>query len=107
MANNQKIEKLITQLRDKNEKRRLSAAQEMAQMGAKAQAAIPALIQRLKSDESKAVVGVAAYALSQIGEPAVPALIELLSEKSIRLKVAKTLRRIGTKEALKASENVQ
>lgn len=73
-------------------------------MGEAAKAAIPQLIQTFKHDEDKSVIGVVTFALSQMGETAVPALIPLLEVPRIRLKVAKALRKIATPEALKAIE---
>ena len=104
MTPERQVKTLIAQLRDKDKTVRQKAANALGQMGESAQAAIPALAHVLRNDEDKTVRGVAAFALGQMGDAAVPALIPLLNEPALRLKVAKTLRQIGTPEALKAIE---
>ncbi len=102
MTKNRHVKALIVQLRSSNSKNRQKAANQLASMGEEAQEAIGALAQVLQSDEDKAVRGVASFALSQMGEPAVETLIALLKEKSLRMKVLKALRKIGTPSALEA-----
>ena len=102
MTKNREVKSLIAQLRSSNGKNRQKAANQLASMGEEAQMAIHALAQVLRNDEDKAVRGVGYFALSQMGEPAVETLIGLLKEKSLRMKVLKALRKIGTPEALEA-----
>ena len=102
MTKNREVKSLIAQLRSSNGKNRQKAANQLASMGEEAQEAIGALAQVLRNDEDKAVRGVVSFALSQMGEPAVETLIALLKEKSLRMKVLKALRKIGTPSALEA-----
>jgi len=84
---------------EKAEKVRSNVAEALGKIG-DAQA-VPALIEAL-SDEVWGVRYSAARALGEIGEPAVPALIEALSK--IGEPAAKALRKIRTPEAMKAVE---
>lgn len=98
---------LMAQLKDKNPAVRRQASQKLGQMGESAKEAIPALAEVLRTDEDKAVIGVVAFALSQIGNLAVPALRVLLEVSRLRTKVIQTLQKIGTPEALTSLEGVE
>ena len=104
MADNRQVSALIGQLKHRDPKQRLSAANKLGQMGEVACDAIPALISTFQRDGDKAVIGVVSFALGQMGEPAVAGLIELLKVPRLRTKVCKSLRKIGTAEAVKAVE---
>ena len=80
----QKIEKLIKQLRDQNEEVRWDAGYALGQIG---KDAVPALVQALQ-DENAKVRGSAAVALGEIGEgavDAVSALIQALQDEDLSL----------------------
>ena len=101
----QKIEKLIKQLRDQNEEVRWDAGYALGQIG---KDAVPALVQALQ-DQNSQVRGSAAVALGEIGEGAVdagPTLIQALKDPDakVRANAAMALGEIGTPEAIKAVE---
>ena len=87
MADDRQVRTLIAQLRSQDAAVRQKAATRLGQMGDEAMAAIPALIQTLQRDADKGVIGVVTFALSQMGEAAVPLLIDLLEIPRLRLKV--------------------
>ena len=101
----QRVEKLIKQLRDQNEEVRWDAGYALGQIG---KDAVPALVQALQ-DQNSQVRGSAAVALGEIGEgavDAVPALIQALQDQDakVRANAAMALGEIGTPEAIKAVE---
>jgi len=92
----EKIEKLIKQLKDEDRNVRRGTATALGKIGEKA---VPALIEALK-DEDENVRWGAAQALGYIGakaEKAVPALIEALKDVYVRRGAAWALGKIGEK----------
>ena len=85
----------------------VQASQALGEIGEAAQAAVPRLTEALGSN--KYIRESAAQALSQIGEPAVPSLIKILSndDYEVREIAAWALRKIQTPEAMKAVEEYE
>jgi HEAT repeat protein len=94
------VKALIAQLKHRDPKQRGSAANRIGQMGEAAKEAIPTLLAILAHEEDKPVIGQVSFALSQMGDEAVPGLTELLKIPRLRTKVEKSLRKIGTPQAL-------
>ena len=96
----QKVERLITELGHKETKVRANAAEALGQMGEGAKDAASTLIQLLQ-DQDQDVRYFAARALGRIGaKDAVPALIPLLQDQNAKVRrlVAYTLGMIGEGE---------
>src|SRR5205807_10541279 len=94
---------LTKQLKDEKPAVRWEAAFNLGDFGAKAKAAVPALIETLQ-DREKVVRMHAAAALGRIGpeaKPAVPDMIDLLGDKdwAIRATAALSLGAIGDRQA--------
>ena len=82
----QKVEKLIKQLRDQNEEVRWDAGYALGQIG---KDAVPALVQALQ-DQNSQVRGSAAVALGEIGEGAVDAVPTLIPVSYTHLRAHET-----------------
>ena len=82
---------LIASLRGRDPRAQQSAAEALLEMGPKASPAVPALMAHL-ADDHEGVLSYAMMALSAIGAPAVPALVESLGHVNPR-------RRLGAAEA--------
>ena len=103
----QRINRLIQQLEFPLVEDRISSAKDLGEIGPKAKAALPALIQTLQKDEDGGVRARAAGALGNIGPEAkevVSALIEALKDEDggVRARAAEALRKINTPAAQKA-----
>jgi len=95
-ADDKEVAKLLKQLKDKKEDKRIEASQRLVDM--KVESAVPALIEALK-DTSSVVRYNAAGALVNLDEkarPAVPALIEALRDPDteVRIQAAGALRNL-------------
>ena len=100
-AQKQEIEKLISQLQDKDGRIRSIAAEALGVIGEGAVDATSALIQALKDQD---VHGNTAWALGKMGMGAVPLLVLALKDPSaqVRSSVASALGAIGSKDAVPA-----
>lgn len=91
----QRLEELLAQLKDKDVRRQAQAAAEIGKYGPGTEAAVPSLIEVLKAsrrnqghgrpDESLRIA--AMRSLAQIGQPAFPALKELLKDPNEQLRI--------------------
>jgi HEAT repeat protein len=110
-AQDAEVVRLIERLtKDESARQRRLAARALGELGSRAKAAIPALVQAL-DDPDSTVRDEAEAALSRFGEAVVPELVEKLKDPDqfVRLRVVSVLGRIGpeAKAALPAVEEAK
>src|SRR5437762_1315738 len=95
----------MAQLKNANLARRLEATEAIAELGPKAQKAVPALIEALKDSDEYVRLRVSS-ALTQVGKPAAPALVEALKQKdtNVRRMVLYAMAIIAEQEKIDGAE---
>ena len=91
------VEVLIDRLKDEDEEVRVSAVNALISLGPGAEAAIPALIERVYDVGEGRVWSLARIALWRIGQPSVSPLLEALfrEDDEVRMKIGVALGRMG------------
>src|SRR5438552_11435531 len=92
------VGKLMMQLRAEDSLTRIKAVERMAELGAKAERALPALVHRVVHDDHPTVVFKSLHALIEMGEAAVPVLAKELRaavKPEIRARFVYVLGEIG------------
>src|SRR5437588_4468034 len=91
------VAQLVARLKDDSPRTRRLAAEALGRRGAKAEDAVPVLVTVLRGDKEDVVRQAAAEALAKVGPKAVPALLEVLKDKSplAREVTANALRLMG------------
>ncbi|MBI3591213.1 MAG: HEAT repeat domain-containing protein [Candidatus Melainabacteria bacterium] len=93
------VKGLINDLKNKNSNIRINTLQVLVRLGEEANAAVPVLIKKLKSEKDLSVRNYVVYTIGSMGEKAVPRLIKVLKDEDpgIRKGAAQALERIGEK----------
>jgi HEAT repeat protein len=83
---NATVQSKIKALQDKNNPERVRIARELGELGPRAKAAIPALMDALKDGPD--LQEEASWALGQIGSAAVPSLLKAIEDRDTSVKIA-------------------